>query len=52
MRVVAGNIWVVGWRGSGICVGCQVSCGVRSVYLVCVCVVKVCHVCSVCVLYL
>ena len=39
--VVECSICVVGWNGSGVGVGCEVSCGVHSVYLVCVCVVCV-----------
>lgn len=37
---------MVGWNGSGVCVGCQVSCGMHSVYVGCVSVVKVWCVCS------
>ena len=39
MFVVVCSIWVVGWSGSGVYVGCEVSCDMLSVYLVCVCVV-------------
>ena len=40
------SIWVVGWSGSGVGVGCEVSGGVHGVCLVCVCVVSVWYVCS------
>lgn len=47
--VVVCNIWMVGWSESGVCVDCEVFCGVHDVYLLCVCVVyDMCAVKLVC----
>ena len=47
MFVVVCSIWLVGWSVSGVCVGCEVSCGVHGIW--CVFVFYKCGISVVCV---